>query len=59
MAVLGLLAVLFRRGLSEDAVLLVLRHENAVLRRHGGGARYEPVDPAWFAALAKLIPRRR
>ena len=32
-SVLGLLVVLFRRDLSQDAELLVLRHENAVLRR--------------------------
>jgi hypothetical protein len=32
-SVLGLLVVLFRRDLSKDAELLVLRHENAVLRR--------------------------
>jgi transposase len=58
-SVLGLLVVLFRRDLSKDAELLVLRHENAVLRRHVGRARYEPVDRAWLSALARLIPRRR
>ncbi|MGH3435461.1 MAG: hypothetical protein ACRDRN_03240 [Sciscionella sp.] len=30
---LGLIAVLVREDLSKDAELLVLRHENAVLRR--------------------------
>ena len=45
-SVLGLLVVLFRRDLSKDAKLLVLRHENAVLRRHIGRARYEPTDRA-------------
>jgi hypothetical protein len=30
---IGLIAVLMLRDLSEDAELLVLRHENAVLRR--------------------------
>ena len=58
-SVLGLLVVLFRRDLSKDAELLVLRHENAVLRRHVGRVRYEPADRAWLAALARLIPRRR
>ena len=57
-SVLGLLVVLFRRDLSKDAELLVLRHENAVLRRHVGRARYEPADRVWLAALARLIPRR-
>jgi transposase len=37
----------------------VLRHENAVLRRHAGWVLYEPADRVWFAALARLIPRRR
>src|ERR1022692_1443517 len=58
-SVLGLLATQFRRDLSKDAELLVLRHENAVLRRHVARVRYEPADRAWLAALARLIPRRR
>ena len=37
----------------------MLRHENAVLRRHAGRVRYEPADRVWFAALARLIPRSR
>jgi hypothetical protein len=37
----------------------VPRHENAVLRRHAGRVRYEPADRTWFAALARLVPRRR
>ena len=38
---------------------MVLRHENAVLRRHAGRVRYDPADRVWFAALARLIPRDR
>src|ERR1035438_4872626 len=56
---LGLAVVAFRKDLAKDAELLVLRHENAVLRRHAGRIRYEPADRVWFAALARLLPRRR
>ena len=55
--VLGLFVLVFRKDLAKDAELLVLRHENAVLRRHAGRIRYEPADRVWFAALARLIPR--
>ena len=56
---LGCLMVLARREASKDAELLVLRHENAVLRRQISRVRYEPGDRLWFAALSRLIPRRR
>jgi hypothetical protein len=56
---LSLPALLLRREVSKDAELLVLRHENAVLRRHVPRVRYEPADCLWFAALSHLIPRRR
>jgi putative transposase len=56
--ILGLLVVLFR-GDQAAAEVLVLRHENAVLRRHAGRVRYEPADRAWFAALARVVSRGR
>jgi putative transposase len=57
--VLSLAVLVFRGDLAKDAELLVLRRENAVLRRHAGRVRYEPADRAWFAALARLVPRGR
>ena len=50
---------MFRGDRAKDAELLVLRHENAVLRRHALRVRYEPADRVWLAALARLIPRMR
>src|ERR1017187_2072315 len=55
----GLVVLVFRGDEAKDAELLVLRHENAVLRRHASRVRYEPADRAWFAALAPFIPRRQ
>src|SRR5689334_20859322 len=51
--------VLTRRQASKDSELLVLRHENAVLRRQISRVRYQPGDRLWLAALSALIPRRR
>ena len=56
---LGLAVLVFRKDLTKDAELLVLRHENAVLRRNAGRVQYEPADRVWFAALTRFIPRRR
>ena len=56
---LGLAVLVLRTDLAKDAELLVPRHENVVLLRHAGRIRYEPGDRVWFAALARLIPRRR
>jgi hypothetical protein len=52
---LGCLTVLTRRQMSKDAELLVLRHENAVLRRQISRVRYQPADRLWLAALSQLI----
>ena len=56
---LSCLTVLARHEASEDAELLVFRHENAVLRRQVGRVRYQPGDRLWLAALSRLIPRGR
>ena len=53
------LIVRARREASNHAELLVLRHQNAVLRRQIGRVRYQPGDRLWLAALSRLIPRHR
>ena len=56
----GLLAVLVRSELSKDIELLVLRHENQVLRRQlSGRPRWDHADRLWLAALSRLVSRRR
>src|ERR1035438_5106216 len=57
--VLGRVVLVFRTDLAKDAELLVLRHENSVLRRHASRVRHEPADRVWLAALARPPPRRR
>lgn len=58
-ALLSIPAVLLDRDTAKDAELLVLRHENSVLRRQlSGPVRHEPADRFWPAALSSLIPRR-
>jgi hypothetical protein len=54
--VLGCLMVLARREVSKDAELLVLRHQNAVLRRQIGRVRYRPGDRLWLAAATAGRP---
>jgi transposase len=56
---LGCLTVLSRGQVFQDTELLVLRHENAVLRRQIGQVRYQPADRLWLAALSRLVPRHR
>jgi putative transposase len=58
-ALLGAVSVLCRGGVSKEAELLVLRHENAVLRREITRVRYTAADRVWLSALARLLPRRR
>jgi transposase len=56
----GLLAVLVRSDVSKDAELLVLRHDNQVLRRHlHGRLRWDHADRLWLTALSRLVGRRR
>ena len=52
----GLTVLVVRGDGEKNAELLVLRHENAVLRRNAGRVRYEPADRVWFAVLARFIP---
>jgi putative transposase len=56
---LSAMMLLTSREASKEAELLVLQHENAVLRRQAGRVRYDPADRLWLAALSRLIPRRR
>lgn len=59
-ALFGLLAVLVRSDLSKDVELLVLRHENQVLRRQAGRRpRWDHTDRLWLTALSRLVHRRR
>jgi hypothetical protein len=55
---LGAFVVILGRLGSQDVELLVLRHENAVLRRHVGSVRQTSIDRLWLAALSWLLPRQ-
>ena len=56
----GFLPVLVRSDLSKDAELLVLHHENQVLRRQiSGRLRWDHADRVWLAALSRLVSNRR
>ena len=48
---LSLVVLVFRGDPAKNAELLVLRYENAVLRRHADRVQYEKADQVWFAAL--------
>src|SRR3954467_4912973 len=53
-------SVVLRSEAVKDGEPLVLRHENAILRRQlTGPVRYETADRFWFAALSGLVDRRR
>jgi hypothetical protein len=53
--VLAAVTILVRREVSKDVELMVLRHENAVLRRQVKWVRYQPADRVWLSAQAHRI----
>jgi len=55
--VLGWLALLTSTNAAKDVEILVLRHENAILRRQHPKPRLDWTDRALLAALIRLLPR--
>ena len=55
--VLSWLALLARSSPAEDAEILALRHEVAVLRRANPRPRISWADRAVLAALARIMPK--
>jgi putative transposase len=52
------LALLARGSAAKDVEILVLRHENAILRRANPWPQMDPADRAILAALVRLLPRQ-